>query len=384
VDAKSVRYVYLCQKSGSGNPYERAWIADYLLQDCAQEMICWYDLRKAFFDNKQYESVRPFMLPGTVFFFQLDIKDIYSYLIADLMQMMTHFGRKFDDFALVHMSDQQQNPHNATMYGDFYRRWHHVARNYHWDEGFLEELQSQGQLSYFPLGYSSHLKTLSYISFSKRPAGQASVHALSKEVLKPKYRPYTMSFLGNRKSGNNKRADHLKEIEFATGRNITGQVRYDGFGKGSPQQYVDLMHKSKFCISIRGQFVECYRLYDALETGCIPVIIDEFKLKNYLSQHSEQLLPILTFPWTNILGQSVTSLERGEGRSNYQDFNTGGGGLHVTAPFVYVRTVAEFSALLDQLLHSESSLEALQAENMLWWDQMKKHYKAEMSGKLCS
>jgi hypothetical protein len=201
-----------------------------------------------------------------------------------------------------------------------------------------------------------------------------------------------MSFLGNRKSGNNKRGDHLKEIEHGTGLNVTGQVRYDGFGKGSAAQYVEYMRSSKLCISLRGQFVECYRLYDALEAGCVPVIIDDFKLKNYVSQHTEQLRPLLTFPWTNARGQLVAAVGDSAtggggsagGRANYQDFNTGGGGMQITAPFIYVRNVAEFSALLDRLLGSQPSLlDDLQAENVLWWGQVKQHYRALFTEKLC-
>ena len=60
-----MRYVYGCHKSGTGNPYEQAWITEYLTADCKQHMICLHAFIHAY-KHKQYDIIAPFMKPGVL------------------------------------------------------------------------------------------------------------------------------------------------------------------------------------------------------------------------------------------------------------------------------------------------------------------------------
>ena len=58
-----IRYVFGCHKSGTGNPYERAWITKHLVGDCEQDMICLHDLLRAY-KAKNHDVVKPYFRPG--------------------------------------------------------------------------------------------------------------------------------------------------------------------------------------------------------------------------------------------------------------------------------------------------------------------------------
>jgi hypothetical protein len=356
------------------------------------------------------------MQPGTVYFTQLDATKLYTWYVESILNMAGRFNASLRDFSLVHMSDNQKNPH-IPLYGSFYREWRHAFRNYYWDDPVLLPLLADGSLNYFPLGYSSH------------------VHTVNRRSPKlPEQRTHAMTFLGNKKSGNLRRTSNIREIDEVTGINVTGQVNFMEFGFGSTKNYRMLMMDSKFCINVQGQFVECYRLYDALELGCIPVMIDEYDNINYRDRHLEQLHPLLTFPWTDSGGQRVSLWEPGvthdnytvtgsahrvssrrpDGatevrtvyetktevllgsggaavqlprRTSYVPFNNGGGpdgaeGVSIV-PFVWMRSVSEFADRLHVLLADAPAMEHLQRESAVWWRQVKEHYRREMKEKLC-
>lgn len=432
---------------GAGNPFERAWITKYLLEDCEQEFICWKDLTAAF-EGGNDAVVQPYMQPNTVYFTQLDAVKLRSWHIETLLKMTQKYNSSLGNFALVHLSDNQKNPH-APLYGPFYKEWKHVFRNYYWEDPVLLPLLADGTLSYFPLGYSSHMH-------------QAGRRAAIYSKL-PAQRTHAMTFLGNRKTGNGRRTANIEEISRVTGVNVTGQVTYAEFGVGSTKTYRNLMMNSKFCITVQGQFVECYRMYDALEVGCIVVLIDEYANWNYRGSHLEQLQPLLSFEWTDSSGERVGLVEKSSGggagagtgvswmkddytvtstvtrvvstnetaaataatadadhtvteertvyetktvvvpgtartrqaasgeqsrRSSYIPFNNGGGpggaaGVTIV-PFVYMRSVAEWAEQLPLLLADEPMMQHLQRESSVWWRQVKEYYRREMTSKLCS
>jgi hypothetical protein len=227
---------------------------------------------------------------------------------------------------------------------------------------------NDGFLSYFPLGYSSHMHN----------AAAESV------VLPPGDRPDVMTFQGNSQSGNYKRAGHLRELTRVTGFNVSGQVQKNSFGYGSTQQYREFMLKSKFCINIQGRFVECYRMYDALEVGCIVVMIDEWDNFNYIDRYSEQMYPILNFTWMDSQGNAVGHQDASGTKRTapFLRYNTGGNGATLV-PFLYLKNTADFNRALEELLQNPADMKSIQAESTLWWTQMKQHYRKMLVNKLC-
>ena len=367
------------------------------------------------FEAGDHTTVQPFMQPDTVYFVQLDATKLYTWYVGTVIEMAKQYNRSISDFALVHMSDNQKNPH-IPLYASFYRGWKHVFRNYYWNDPVLLPLFAEGTLSYFPLGYSSHMHSATRHNAQLTPAN----------------RQHVVTFVGNKKTGNVRRLANINEISAVTGINVTGQVNHFEFGFGSPKNYRSLMKNSKFCVTLQGQFVECYRMYDALEVGCIVVMIDEFNNFNYNERHLEQLAPIFNFSWTDSTGHKVSLLEAGHTkdkfsvststrtystetdsatevhtvyetktdvvpgsgmattllrRKSYLPFNNGGGlggaeGVSIV-PFVYMRSVSEFAEVLHTLLADETLMAHIQRESSVWWRQMKEHYRREMKNKLC-
>ena len=267
-------------------------------------MICLKDLFHAY-KNNDTKLVQEFISPGTVFFLQLDKKDVYSWNAKKIFDITDSFNQSRKELILVHMSDNQKGIHNATMYSAFYNEFKIVFRNYWWrSDVMLNQLQQEGLLYYFPLGYSSNI--IKHKSNSALPMG---------------LRNSTISFVGNNKSGNPRRSGNLNEINSKLTFNVSGMVHQHMFGMGSVSQYISLMKYSKFCLNIRGNFVECYRMYDAFEMGCIVIMIDMYDTWDYTAEHIEQLAPLLEFKWYNSKGTYITPNNTASNSDSNSDSN---------------------------------------------------------------
>lgn len=313
---------------------------------------------------------------------QLDWNDLKSWYLGDILKLMTIHGTTLKDYALVHLADNLLVPH-SSMYDPFYREWKVVYRNYWWNQTSLTPLFQERVLNYFPLGYSF-------------PMQDARINY---DILPSISRTHTIGFHGNARSGNFNRAGNIRQYEQVTGVNVTGTVQKLQFGMGSREIYRDIMLNSKFCISIAGRFIECYRLFDALEVDCIVVIVDMFDNFDYTQKHMEQLLPLLSFPWTNKDGKLITrydmdptqvpynpSIYMNQPKSRkfpYLPFNTGGDGTTIV-PFIYTKTVWEFNVILKKLLANPEMMHRMQEESTLWWGQMKEFYRTDMGNQLCT
>lgn len=252
-------------------------------------------------------------------------------------------GARVKDLKLVHMSDNAMRPHNK-IFDSYYYEWEVVFRNYWWNETFLKTQRRNRHLYWFPLGYSSHIL--------KPPMPDIpSIHR----------REHLLSFVGNTGSGNMRRGNHILEIQETLNITVAGTVRSAEFGVGSENDYRDVMLKSKFCLNIRGRFVECYRLYDALELGCIPVIVDVFARFNYTLQHSEQMAPLIEFPWTDTRGSR-----------------------RIGPPFVWTRTVTDLKYELARLQTVPDEVERIAADSKAWWEQMKHFHRVLFRDQLCT
>lgn len=392
--SKTDYILYMLAYSGLGNLYEEEWIQRYLLSNCNQRMICLKELFQAYHSN-QTEIVSEFMLPGTVFFLQLDKQDVYSWNAKTLFEMSNAYNASRKEFVLVHMSDNQKGIHNSTMYTNFYNEFKLVFRNYWWrSDPMLAKLYQEGLLYYFPLGYSSNV-----IQFKANGALPVSL------------RNHTISFVGNNKSGNPRRAGNLKELNEKLNFNVTGMVSQHMFGAGSVAQYLQIMRFSKFCLSIRGNFVECYRMYDAFEMGCIVVVIDAYDMWDYTAEHIEQLTQLLSFTWVNSQGATVGPMNTEHLLSKYDKthisnkklnlLSTGSGGgcpvkkhrifsnencRHINGrnvPFLWFKTVNQAVDFLHAVQNDDMYIQQLYNDQTLWWYQMKRFYQQAFEEKLC-
>ena len=75
------------------------------------------------------------------------------------------------------------------------------------------------------------------------------------EVLPSSKRQFNLTFSGNIGT-NKKRGINILELS-----------------NGSGPKFIQEMLHSKLCLNIKGFSAECHRFYEALECGCIPVIV---------------------------------------------------------------------------------------------------------------
>ena len=114
-----------------------------------------------------------------------------------------------------------------------------------------------------------------------------------------------------------------------------------GFGKGNASEYVDKMRDTQLCLQIAGLSSECYRLYEALDAGCVPIVVDNLAAQNQATA-SEQ----------------------------YRFLLHGGGALPgdgSAAPFPHAATPGQLAELLAQLRGNGRLLDELQAKTDRWW-----------------
>ena len=131
------------------------------------------------------------------------------------------------------------------------------------------------------------------------------------------------------------RAHLIARFERETGARVTRALGRVGFGRGNASEYVRMMHDTRFCLQISGLSAECYRMYESLDAGCVPLLIDEFG-----------------FP--------------GQTTAQYR-FLLGGPASRRRAPFPHAATPLGLKQVLLELQASTASLDAMQLETRSWW-----------------
>jgi hypothetical protein len=282
---------------------------------------------------------------------QLDAEDPYGWYMREIKKIFKELNIKQSALNLVHLSDNSFPPHNKSLL-NFYLEWALVFRNYWWEEPIFRDLLKAHRLYWFPLGYSHHMKQDRIINnYTTALSMQNFLSSRSQQLF----------FLGNKRSGNVKREKNLAEIQRVM--HIDGAVRRGGtFGAGSRDEYAYGLFNSKFCLQLPGRFPECYRFYDALETGCIPLFIDEFLNANYSELLSESMARYSDLRWINADGMSSSDL-----------------------PFIRIRgNVVNMKDEVTKLLKDEQTLTKIAMNCQLWWNETKRYYRRLFETRICS
>jgi len=179
--------------------------------------------------------------PGTLFIFNRSI-------------MYERYFARYEEagipFAAVHLSDE--------FYSDTYNFYEHrmcmwVARNY-----WHPKLAEMPKVFTFGLGWKNGFK---------------SVQTAAEPPPEWKDRPYSVSFAGN--IHHTMRRDFVAAFEDVPGHYF--HLTFDGFNSASGlklAEYRDMMNKSKYVLCPIGHFnVDCFRVYEALEAGAVPIAI---------------------------------------------------------------------------------------------------------------
>ena len=110
-----------------------------------------------------------------------------------------------------------------------------------------------------------------------------------------------------------------------------------GFGKGNISGYMDKMRGTRLCLQVAGLSTECYRMYEALDSGCVPILVDELGGSTSVAEQYRVLLR----------GSPADGLP--------------------PAPLLYANTSARLAPRLARLLENTTALDELQLVTLRWW-----------------
>lgn len=252
---------------------------------------------------------------------------------------------------LVHLDDEYgaRNPRTEAdwrAYCAMYAGWRHVFRNY-WSEAWAARVgrnhvmncsstcssevpSSHGRgsavgprVEWTPLGWSANWQS------GRQPRPSSARSAL-------------IGFYGNEKYQlRPNRGALIARFEKATDLKVERLLGRVGFGRGNASNYVRLMHDTRFCLQISGLSAECYRMYEALDAGCVPVLINQF-------------------------GKETATQYR---------FLLGNSGGRGPPPFPWAETPADLKIRLGQLRDDANALDTVQQDTIRWWNQSLDHFR---------
>jgi len=137
------------------------------------------------------------------------------------------------------------------------------------------------------------------------------------------------------------------------------------YGEGcADERYVNETLESRLCLQLPGSSVESNRLYEQLEGGCVPTIVEEWG------------------PGEAAVGTTPTygAAATADVRAAFAPLTLVTG---TPPPFITVPRVSDLPTALAPLLASHDALDALQARVVEWWGRAKRHYADAMESAVC-
>ena len=317
---------------------------NYYFKSCDFDFLCFEELKRAS-DKGNDKLVRHFLANGTSFWLPAFDKDPYTWFFAQLFDVFQKYNiTSTKGYKFVHEADETLDYANENII-KFYKIWGKSYRVYWWDVPQYLEMHDEGQLDWIP----SRFLHSPEIPFSNQNKSSS--------------RQFNVTFIGNTNT-NKKRGQHVNEFHQKMNFTVHGLVKNTGglfgvnFAGGS--NYLDTMLDSRFCLQFRGRSSECHRLYESLECGCIPVIIDAWQHFDYSRQHHTTLEIIgRTFPFKN----------------------------STHPPFIWVHDINEFKEVYYSYMNTTSGMERLddlQNDLMTWWEGTKLSIQQYFQNEFCT
>ena len=129
--------------------------------------------------------------------------------------------------------------------------------------------------------------------------------------------------------------------------------------------WVDDMLQSGTALHLPGSSADSGRLWESLEAGAVPLLVEEFG-------PGEEAVGT-----SCLYGDEAVRATRGALQPLVE-------AMGVPLPFVVLRTVDELAALLQQLQADPARLDALQERTRAWWAEVKRHFGSQLRGALCA
>ena len=333
-----IRIIKKCYKRTLKNEYnDNFWLYNVLLADCKVELICLQNFFEANVSDN-HNLMMQFLRENTTFFLPIDKTWPETWLTADVLGIFRKYNVSSKQFNLVHISDETWPPHGPVS--KFYEKWKTVFRNFWWEESRFRYLRNIGHLTWFPLGYLTAPRKLNFNIGNIIPSSK---------------RIHNLTFVGNTYA-NYRRLIHFDEVKNATNMTIYGSIKKHGFRVGSSKDYLTAMQNSKLCLNFRGRMLECYRFYESLEMGCIPIIIETFPSFNYTFFSQQYNILKEDVPWRKYT-------------SNW--------------PFIWAYSLQEFVNIIFNLINDPIALDKMQRDSFEWWQNAKLFYRRKFKEKLC-
>ena len=259
---------------------------------------------------------------------------------------------------LVHLDDEYgaRNPRTDADWGAYcamYAGWKHVFRNY-WSEPWAARVSRSHAMNcsaICPAQHASqqpvavHRNSAASPRVEWTPLGWSANWQPGTPPRRSSTRTSLIGFYGNEKYQlRPNRGALMAKFEKATDLKVERLLGRVGFGRGNASNYVRLMHDTRLCLQISGLSAECYRMYEAFDAGCVPVLINQF----------------------------------GKETATQYKFLLGTGGGRGPAPFPWGESPADLKARLGKLRDDENALDAVQAETMSWWNQSLSHFRGRV------
>jgi hypothetical protein len=269
---------------------------------------------------------------------------------------------------LVHLDDEYgaKNARTEADWRDYcamYAGWRHVFRNY-WSEGWAARVgrnhamnctalcrsagsggdaaerhgrasASNPRVEWTPLGWSANWQPGARPRLSSKRASLIGFYGNEKYQLRPN------------------RGALIAKFEQATSLKVERLLGRVGFGKGNATNYVHLMHDTRLCLQISGLSAECYRMYEALDAGCVPVLINQFG-KETATQYKFLL---------------------GTGGNSASAFTSQRRG---PPPFPWGESPADLKDKLMLLRADDDALDTVQRETQRWWNASLEHFRSRV------
>lgn len=247
--------------------------------------------------------------------------------------VMVHIGDEWElDRGVWSPSGHLEDPASSSL-KQIYRPWKKVFRQF-----------DNGMDTYFPLGWTP--KFFKWDMY-KRRGGPASD------------RGHALSFIGTSWAGRGDQFEAYQQGLQASGLTLNrdkdqianstlDQDVYNRYNDEDPR-YSQTLANSIFCLQLAGASTECYRLYEALEVGCIPLAQPSWYWQNFAARVGGKY-----------------------GKMGYAS----------ALPFLFADP-ENAGMKIRELLADPKRLNKLQAQNVAWWDKVKRKYTSAFSQAIC-
>ena len=232
------------------------------------------------------------------------------------------------------------------------------------------------RVEWTPLGWSSNWERGEAAQGHNEAAvagvGSTSTVGAAVAAVPPTHaRSIPVAFYGNAKHQMDRGAMFRRfEAGAKTGKVHTTLTKHKSFGTGNKTDYRVQMLDTQTCLQLPGLSAECYRLYESIDAGCIPVFSWDLPGRGYdtRTQHAF-LLGDMALPSTL---PSTTTTPSSAALDQHQSAHESAAAALVPpppggAPFVHADTVAELAAPLQALLSNATRLDMRQEELRTWW-----------------